>query len=558
MKTNCNQYRSPILFFRRNPKTIRCLSLLLTVALLQFPVGCSYFKVKEVPITKETISPQIKVFNSTDKYVILNQKWELKDLKIDEDAQNITGTLQYLKVQHIYPKKKEINKTYLIQRHQQPFNELNFVADLPQNPIEGAELTIPFSDIRSISINAKNTGRTVLNVVGTSVGIVFAVILIILATKSSCPFVYVKDGDSYVFMGELYPGIITPNMQRLNYLPLPDFSSFNDHWEIQVTNELKEVQHTDFLQLWVVEHKKGTQVLLDKFGMAQSFFREVTPSKALDANYKDVRHELAFKDGSSYSFNEDLPSTTSTRYVDLQFDIPQGQRKANLLLNAKNSMWLDYVFGKFNAQFGAYYPQFQKDQQAIPAAKSEQWANEQHIPLSVYIKTEHGWELTDRIHSVGPMATRDLIVPIDLDKINGDRLEVRLESGFMFWDLDYASLGFSDNTPIQITKIAPDFARDQNNEDVTALLQTADEAYFSQPEIGDAVTVGFKVPNRNPGKERSVFLVNKGYYTYIRNYEGIPDFNRLKSFRNPSTFTRYSENSYKAIMALAEPVNDAL
>jgi hypothetical protein len=557
MKTHGTKYRSPHFRFRSNPETIWHLSLFLMVTVLQLAIGCSYYKVKEVPITKDTIAPQIKAFNSTNNYVILNQLWQLKDLQINEADQTLTGRVDFLSAQHTYTRKRENKKTYMIKKDQQPFNELNFVVDLPDNPKAGTELTIPFSAVKSLRINTKNTGRTILNVAGTTVGVLFIAAVIYVAT-SSCPFAYINDGDGYVFMGELYPGTITPNMQHFDYLPLPNFNSINDRWEVKVTNELKEVQNTDFLQLWVVEHKKGTTVVLDKFGKVQGISREILPKKVFDANYRDVRHSLEDRDGIFYSFGDDIPTTTSTRQIDLQFDIPQGQQKAKLVLNAKNSMWLDYVFGKFNAQFGAYYPQFQKDQLEIPASKSEQWLTEQHIPLSVSIKTDLGWELVDQINTVGPLATRDLIVPIDLGKINGDTLEVRLECGFMFWDIDYASLDVSENTPLLLTKIAPDTALDENNVDVTSLLQKADGIFYSQPEIGNAVVLGFKAPQRHPGMQQSVFLVNKGYYTYIRNYDGIPNFSRLKSFREADTFTRFSENAYKAIMALAEPVNDAL
>ncbi len=558
MKTLSQHHWSPLHFFTHNKRITRNFSRFLALALLHLTTGCTYYKVKEVPVTLQNMAPQIEAFNAANKFAIINQLWHLEDMTINEDDQTLTGTIQFLGEAHMSDKIREKNKTYMIKRNQEPLNEVHFIVDFAHRPEAGAMIIIPFKDIKGITINDKNTGRAIINVVGTTVGVLFVGVLIWAATKSSCPFVYIKDGDSYVFKGELYPGILTSNMQRFDYLPLPDFNPVDDRYEIKVTNELMEVQNTDFLELWVVEHAKGTQVFLDKHGKLHSTAEETLPIRATDGDHHNVLAALQYKDDIFHSFGEDLPSTTSTRQVDIEFDVPLGQNHAKLLLSAKNSMWLDYVFGKFNAQFGAYYPQFQKDQQSIPAAKSEQWLKEQHIPLSVYLKMDQGWELVEQINTVGPLATRDIVVPIDLGKISGDKVVVRLESGFMFWDLDYASLDFSENGPLQLTKIAPDLAIDENNNDLTSLLQKADGAYFTQAEIGNEVIVDFMAPKENPELERSVFLVNKGYYTYIRNYEGIPNFTRLKSFREADTFTRYSENAYKAIMALGEPVNNAL
>jgi hypothetical protein len=382
--------------------------------------------------------------------------------------------------------------------------------------------------------------------------------LIILATKSSCPFVYSKNGGEFVFKGELYPGVITPKLQRLDYLELQDAQPELNSYTVKVTNELREVQHTDLLQLWVVNHANNTRVALDSEGRPQTFLSLQAPKRLHNGSASIPKALLLAADEEFYSFKNDVASGTSTRELILEFDKPVNSGNAKLLLTAKNSLWLDYVFGKFNEQFGVYYGTFQEKQQQVSATESKKWANDQHIPLSVYLKTKKGWELVEQLATVGPMATRNLVVPLSLQNVLSERVAIKLECGFMFWELDYAGIDFSENSPFDLEKVKPESALDETLTDVTNLLEAADQNYLVQPEIGNEVTVTFEAPERKAGMRQSVFLVNQGYYNYLRSYDGIPNFKKLKTFREKHTFTRFSENMYKAVMAPETPKAMAL
>jgi len=215
-----------------------------------------------------------------------------------------------------------------------------------------------------------------------------------------------------------------------------------------------------------------------------------------------------------------------------------------LYLTAKNSVWLDYIYGKFNEQFGSYYKTFQKNQQKVSADSIRKWSYGQNVPLSVFVKTNKDWQLVEKINTVGPMAMRDIVVPIRLDEVVGNKLQVKLETGFMFWEVDYVGIDFTENENLQMEHIMPLEAIDQNGNNVTKLLAEADQNYFAQPEIGDEVVVHFPVKESKNGLLQSFFLKNRGYYNYIRDYKGIPDFEYLKSFREDNAFTKFSEKAY--------------
>ena len=91
---------------------------------------------------------------------------------------------------------------------------------------------------------------------------------------------------------------------------------------------------------------------------------------------------------------------------------------------------------------------------------------------------------------------------------------------------------------------------------ITKLLQNNDKVYLTQSTIGDEVTVNFDLASTNVSDIYSVFLKNRGYYTYVRDYKGKPNLESLKVFREKGSFTEFSKFEYYNIMGI--PVSDYL
>lgn len=551
MKPSTSKKFRPLYFFIKNKNLSSFLSVFLTFSFLNLLISCSYYNVRNLTTTPETMASQIDAFSKNQQYAVIHSgpnSWHLNDLVLNEDNKTISGTAQPVAPDHIPLRPRNSKRVHKYNSSKSPLNEVHFYVNTNIFPEYGSQIIIPFSEINSISVNDKNTGRTIANAFLGTIGVITAILIIYLATKSSCPFIYVKNGQEFVFTGELYPGIITANQQRDDYLPLPDFEGINEEYSIKITNELKEIQYTDFVQLMEVDHPDNVQVLLDKNGDLHTFSNIISPNNVLIDNLNSDIEPALNKDNSAYLFNTKIDKPGSVRNIELEFNKPAQIEKGKLFLTVKNSMWLDYVFGKFNEKFGSYYPQFQKDQQEVSNKKTMKWINEQNIPLSVYVKTTDGWELVDKVNSVGPMASRDIAVPIDLNKVSGDKVVIKLETGFMFWEVDYAAIDFTENIAIDINYINPYEAIDNTNKDVTKLLSAADQSYFVQPEIGDEVVITFKSTELTPNLKRTNFLKNRGYYNYIRNYKGSPDFQKLKLFRIAGAFTDFSKYEFEALM----------
>lgn len=521
-------------------------SFLLLVLFLSIS-GCSYYKVKKTSLSGAS-GMQIENLKPEERYVILhsgNQTVHLNQVTVDDDKKELKGILATINSEHSRERPKD-KKTYRYRKSErEPLNEVHFYTRQNLNFTMGEEVNVPFTMLDSVSVNNANTGRSVINVVGATVAVLAVAIIVVALTKSSCPFIYVKDGREFVFQGELYPGAITPNIQRDDYLPLPQIAASGDEYIVKVTNELLEIQYTDLLQLIVLEHPENVKVLLDQKGKAYSFSQIEAPKKAFSDRFSVELSNLLQEDGKSFLFDSETKTPDGSRSITMEFEKPAGVKQAKLFLTAKNSFWLDYTFGKFNEKFGLYYNTFQKKQLETPGEESSQWAVDQNIPLSVYIQTNGEWKLIERITTVGPLAFRDIVVPIDLEDPPQEKIVLKLETGFMFWEIDRAGIDFSENIPMKEIVIEPSFAVDEKGGIVTDLLRKTDGEYLIQPEAGNEVIVSFKYKPNNSEGETTAFLKNRGYYTYIRDYKGIPDFAELQEFKKSGKFSRFSEEQYK-------------
>jgi len=119
--------------------------------------------------------------------------------------------------------------------------------------------------------------------------------------------------------------------------------------------------------------------------------------------------------------------------------------------------------------------------------------------------------------------------------------------------VDFAGIDFGETEDVELEYVAVQQATTENGEEVGALLTAADQRYVTQDQVGDHMVVSFMEPLPVTGTERTIFLKNRGYYNYIRDYQGIPDIAELKKFRIPGYFTRFSENEYRRVMPFIRP-----
>lgn len=539
--------RGSLLCRLRRPAVARCFTWLVLVGLLTLHLSCSYYATKSQAVNSPTLT------TLADSKVFLvhqgNLTWQLLSPRLNGEV--LEGVMvephQQLAAYSQAPLDGS-SKRYRTLDHKVVLNLVHvYISEYELG--EAQLMRIPVAAIQRIDLVEKDTGRTtasyLLGGLGVTAGVFVIVSVVALALKSSCPFVYAHDGTQYRFVGEAYAGAIFAPLERDDYLPLPGIEPRQQEYRLKLTNELQERQHTNVAELWVVAHPARTKVLLDQRGGVHTVAQPVPAASVVSAAGASCTQQLATPDHHAFLFNEDVAGAGSSSLT-LTFERPAPTRTAKLVLRAQNSLWLDYLYGEFAKKFGAYYNDWARQEKQLPGATINHWMREQGMPLKVYVATTYGWQLVEQLPLVGPLAARDLLVPLDLTDVPSGPVRVKLEAGFMFWELDYAALDSSPDQPTTLEKCRPHGAMDENGQDQRDQLAADDAQYLKQPRPGMEVTLSYRSNLAAPAgqPQRSVFLRTKGYYEHIRHYEGAPNLLELYAFRKPGRFMEFSKEQY--------------
>lgn len=481
------------------------------------------------------------------RYFVLHsgtKAWHLINVTLSQDRKTLSGILGELPPNH----QTTINNVKKKYKEPDVLNEVHFYFD-DKDTLSAGDITLGLDRIQKVEVIEKDkkrtTGSYVLGALGYGLGTLAVVGIIIAATKSSCPFVSAYNNNQFALQGEIYGGAIYPQLAREDFMPLRIQRGDDGMLKLKISNELKERQYTDFADLMVITHNKSTQVLADEKGNLYSLSQPQSPLSARTGDHKDALPSLLKKDDNMLLHFDDSASSTGTNWVDLNFRNPNQSKGGKLILALKNTYWLDYLYGELAKNFGSYYATYVKKQNKKPAAEILQWVADQKIPLQVSIKSQSGWQQVTALTTIGPLATRQVVVPVDLTNCKDDKIEIRLSSGFMFWEIDYAAMDFSSDKNFQVTSLTPSSAIDETGKDVLELLRSKDGKYLEQPVPGNVVTLEYKSKPIDESKTQSYFLHTRGYYTHVRDFKGAPNVAFLKQFEKPGAFPVYSMQLYK-------------
>ena len=511
-------------------------------------VGCSNFF--QVSTTYSITQEQLEI--SKEDYIIVHipsgEAYRLDHLIIDTEKNEVTGVKKMIDAKHhllpdVSPKRNKYNPMFN-PRH----DEMHLYATANEE-ISKDHIKILIEDISKVEIYNRQTGVLILRSVALAGGLLVGTGLAVLL--SSCPFIYTLDENDYNFRGEIYGGAIAPNLERDDYMPLPDFTSIDSVFKLKITNELKERQYTDVAELLMVEHANDMEVLMDSYGAPYSLKRTVSPRSAQTDLGNDYLSEIKTHDGVAYQFLDETTENQDFSSIDLSFISTGPTNQMKLVLNLKNTLWLDHTFERFGSLMGDQYDRISSKQNSSPAEQKIQWSKDEGIMLAVKLKTDDGWRTIDYINTVGPLASRSIVVPIEAYCQAGDELIVRLESGYHFWEVDYAAMDFTSNDPLEITRLPLLAAVDENNIDLMSAIAYHDGTYLEQPYIGAEAILTFDgYPTLQSQKSTTLFLHTRGYYEYIRDYTGKPNISELKKFRVTGTFARFAKTRFSQIAGL--------
>jgi hypothetical protein len=531
---------------KRFPTSSAFAFFLITVLFLFINSGCfkNFYSTNTQPGLNDSAIAEIK---NSHKYFIVHLKngdYALKDIMIKDSM--LTAQLGQVTMDHMDWLSPEPGSSPSYHKKDGPLvlNEIHIYA-LSQMPEDSTHLSIPISSITRVDLYEKNISKTKTNhALSTAAAIIIpiGIFVAVVAIACNCPQVYAYDGNQYQFKSGIFSGAIYSSLEKTDYLPLDNLRDVKGKYMFQVMNTQQEEQFINRLQLISIHHDASVQVLLDRNGNMHTYREVVSPEKT---SLKNDQQGLTFKlrDGNNYIFDQKTDGNSRFGNVILTFDKPSNTQQAKLIVHAKNSMWAGYVFDEFSSLFGDQFQNFQIKQDRAKRQSLEQWQMEQAIPLMVYVETNKGWELTDYFPTTGNTAGRDMIMAIKIPESTQNKIRIKLESAFMFWELDFIAMDFSPDLDLKAERINVSAAINSNQpgNEIAQVISKDDQ--YSKLLQNEYLNVEFNAQvNFDP--QSSYFLVSTGYYHSLKQYAGKADISQLKYFKKPGSFSKFSEYKF--------------
>lgn len=508
--------------------------------------GCkSYITKKTVDTIAKKPTTAIKKHN-TNFYVlhIGNKICELQNVEITENE--ISGNLTVIdetaaKYYDLYNTVGEYGKMHIDFKNKKYAYQIHlYVDELVQ---VGDRITIGNNQIKKVSIyKAKNDTVKNLLIVAASGA---AALTIILLIACSCPHVYIADNGYYYFNNTLFTGATSKALERHDYKLMPDLFTSSDNYEFYIKNEEQEHQFTDLLELWVVEHNSNEKIISDQRGNIYSIIDPINATRVSNDADEDISELISVDDERGFAFNNNSAKDYSNVFT--EFEIPQSKEDGKLILKVKNTEWSAHVYNEFSAKFGRYYDNWVNGNAKKSKEEVNQKLKEAGIPLLVSIKVGEEWIDLEAIDLIGDKSYNSLVIPIKEEYLNGEKAEIRIRSGFMFWKLDHVYMDFSKQTEKEIQIITPSIASGKKVKDFTKELSSVDEKYMEHLETGDSTFIQFQGLKKSPEKSRTMILHSKGYYLPQKEFAGKPEWKELKKFKETGELSRFSKELYDSI-----------
>ena len=404
--------------------------------------------------------------------------------------------------------------------------------------VKQSNYEVALKDVQRVWVERQ--GMSTAAKVGLAAGVVVVglvvVAVIALATKGSCPFVYSWDGTEYVFDAEPYGGAIARGLERDDYAELAHLRAQDGTYRLLLTNEVDETQMTDLMELWVVDHPAAVRVGADEFGKLYSLRDAVEPVSAAGAEGQDLLRWLRAKDRLIWEPPAEPDAHGNVRQqITLTFPKPYGARTVKLVASVATGLWGSYMIKQMvqlrGKEMGAWYRAIDED----PAARLElmQWNfREEMFLLKVLVEESDGWVQRGILPGAGPILAADRVIPLDVSRVRGSQLRIRIRPPVGCWALNAFTVDYSVDAPLTVTRVAAASARDRRGRSVQAELAAADGRYYHMPTTGDRAHLTFPAPEARPDLSRTVLLHSRGYYKLHLDERAAPDLvtlNRIMS-----------------------------
>jgi hypothetical protein len=406
-------------------------------------------------------------------------------------------------------------------------NGIRFPADGNPHEFSGE---IPFSEIMLVQTSQPDLMKTLLiygtvafmsvygqNIFDTSTNsMLYASVHYPGGGDSSCPFVFTFDGEEYHFESETFAGAFAEGLERTNIERLNKLREYNNEYRLVLANQRPETQFVNELGLIVVNHPHGTEIVPDIEGNFHTVEEYIQPVTAVTLRGRDVRASVNEKD--NLWWETDLHSVTLADSFGirdgliLEFPKQPGAISGKLILNAVNTRLVNFTLEKIFRYMGPNKLLWYRLINSDPAEKARllQWiTRESGFTVSVW--QEDAWIPKAWFPNAGPFKDMEKLVLLDLRRISGETVRIKLESSPDLWRVDRVAIDYSVNREFETIPLTPVRAVTESGREITDLLIAEDSLYYATIP-GQYAHISFPaVPPENL-LSRSYILKSGGYY----------------------------------------------
>jgi len=367
---------------------------------------------------------------------------------------------------------------------------------------------------------------------------------------TSCPFVYSFDGQRYVLDAEGFGGAIFEAARKPDWVRLTHLKAVDGVYRVRLTNEQREIQYVDEVEMLVLDRRPGVRVVPSLSGALHTFATPVAPQRAVDLGGEDVLPLLrAGRRWVSRPLGEDMEEPPGSRDgLVLEFPRPAGAASVKLAFDIQSTPWASSLLRHVLSLQGRALPAWYERMNSDPTARASfQRGLAREGLMMVRVWNGEAWQEAGWLANVGAAVAREQAMNVDIRSVPGDVLRVRLDSTPGMWTVGGAVADYTAEAALRVTTLRPVSARAESGADIRGLLRKADRRYYTMHTGRDAAELAFAVPPVPEGQERSAVLKVGGYYTILVPAEGQPQqalFDRLVS--EPGAFGRYSRELLRA------------
>jgi hypothetical protein len=370
----------------------------------------------------------------------------------------------------------------------------------------------------------------------------------------SCPFIYSWDGSQWVFDAEPYGGAISRGLERDDYAELEHLRPEDKRYRLMVRNELEETQHTNLTELWIADHSPDVSIAADVFGGLYTLRDLEPPLAASDGQGRDLLPWLRADDKLIWEPEPVAGDDPSLRQeIVMTFPKPHGATRVKLVARAATALWGSHMIlemlGLRGNELAQWYANV--DNGLSEAAALFTWnLREELYALQVAVEEPSGWVVRGMLPGGGPFISENRVVVLDVSRVQGDRVRIRLRPPVGFWALNSFALDATPDEQIHVTRLTPASAQDARGNDLRSMLSHTDDSYHVMSAIGDVAYLDFAAPAPVPGTKRTVFLHTRGWYRVHLETSGEPNLASLgQVFDMPGGATQLSAERYAEWLA---------